>query len=131
MPEICIDNTGCLPIYQQIMDQVIKLVADRQLRPGEQLPAVRELARWLQVNPSTVARAYYGLKEAGVVATSRRRGTIILGNGRDYSGGSLLKGAFTGANGGKTKENPVPDISDNKQLKAALVLHLAHWRIVH
>src|SRR6266571_8229921 len=48
-----------------------------RLRPGDRLPAVRELAGRLSVSPSTVASAYHSLRLRGVVTAAGRRGTLI------------------------------------------------------
>jgi DNA-binding transcriptional regulator YhcF (GntR family) len=80
MLEIKIDINSPTPFYQQIVKQMKNLIDCGLLKPGEQIPSVRDLANWLQLNPSTVARAYYDLKQEGLVVTSRRRGTIIVEN---------------------------------------------------
>src|SRR5690606_38605892 len=54
------------PIYRQITEQVRRLVAAGQLRPGEGLPSVREVAATHAVNPMTVSRAYSLLEAEGV-----------------------------------------------------------------
>jgi GntR family transcriptional regulator len=66
-----------IPIYIQIMDQIRQMVANGDLKPGEQLPTVRQLAIDLQVNWNTVARAYRLLDEAGLISTQQGRGTFI------------------------------------------------------
>jgi GntR family transcriptional regulator len=48
------------------------------LKPGDQLPTVRQLALELRVNFNTVARAYRMLDEAGLISTQQGRGTYIL-----------------------------------------------------
>jgi len=65
------------PITMQIVRQVEELVRQGELKPGEQLPTVRELATELRINFSTVARAYKILDEHGVISTQRGRGTYI------------------------------------------------------
>ncbi len=67
-----------LPIYIQLMDSVKNLIASGELKPGEQLPTVRQLAADLRVNFNTVARAYRLLDEAGIISTQHGRGTYIL-----------------------------------------------------
>ncbi len=81
MLEIKIDTASPGPLYQQIVEQIKDLISRGLLKPGEQIPSVRDLATWLKLNPSTVARAYYDLKQQGLVVASRRRGTVITGNG--------------------------------------------------
>ena len=65
------------PIYTQIARQVETLVREGTLKPGDQLPTVRELAIDLRINFSTVARAYRILDEQRLISTQRGRGTYI------------------------------------------------------
>jgi len=65
------------PIFLQISRQVQALVAEGTLKPGDQLPTVRELAIDLRINFSTVARAYRILDEQRLISTQRGRGTYI------------------------------------------------------
>lgn len=74
---IQIDFRSELPIYIQIMDQIHEMVARGDLKQGDQLPTVRQLAIDLQVNWNTVARAYRLLDEAGLISTQQGRGTFI------------------------------------------------------
>ena len=76
--QIRLDFRSGIPIYIQIMDQIKHLVATGALRPGDQLPTVRQLASELRVNFNTIARAYRLLDEAGVISTQHGRGTYIL-----------------------------------------------------
>ena len=50
-------NSG-IPIYRQVVDQVVRQIDRGQLDLGERLPSVRQLAGDLGVNPMTVSRAY-------------------------------------------------------------------------
>ena len=68
-------------IYRQIVDQVKYLVASGRLKPGEELPPIRVLAKNLLVNPNTVARAYHELEIAGVVTKRRTAGTYVSDTG--------------------------------------------------
>jgi GntR family transcriptional regulator len=65
------------PIYLQIVRQIEALVTEGTLKPGDQLPTVRELAIDLRINFSTVARAYHILDEQRLISTQRGRGTYI------------------------------------------------------
>ncbi len=62
---ITIDFRSGQPIYVQIIEQIQRLVAAGELKQGDQLPTVRQLATDLRVNFNTVARAYRLLDEAG------------------------------------------------------------------
>jgi GntR family transcriptional regulator len=72
------DFRSHVPIYVQIVERVKHLVATEALKPGDQLPTVRQLAADLRVNFNTVARAYRILDEAGVISTQQGRGTYVL-----------------------------------------------------
>jgi len=54
------------PIWKQIEESIRRVIASRQLRPGDPVPSVRQLARTLSVTPNTVERAYQRLIVAGV-----------------------------------------------------------------
>ena len=74
---ITIDFRSGQPIYVQIIEQIQRLVAAGELKQGDQLPTVRQLATDLRVNFNTVARAYRLLDEAGLISTQQGRGTYI------------------------------------------------------
>ena len=73
-----IDLTSHTPVYLEIMGQVKCAIATGELKPGDQLPTVRQLAADLRVNFNTVARAYRLLDEEGIISTQHGRGTYIL-----------------------------------------------------
>lgn len=75
--ELRIDPDSAVPIYLQIVHVVKHQVATGRLKPGEQLPTVRELATDLRVNPNTVARAYDQLDIDNVITTQQGRGTYV------------------------------------------------------
>lgn len=66
------------PIYRQLFDQVLALVASGRLAPGDWLPAVRDVAVQLQINPMTVSKAYSLLDRDGVVERVRGHGMRVL-----------------------------------------------------
>src|SRR6185437_5449666 len=63
--------------FQQIMDQFRSLIERGELRAGDTLPTVRQLAGDLGVAPNTVARAYAELQESGWLVSDGRRGTHV------------------------------------------------------
>jgi len=75
--DIQIDFRSGEPIYTQIVNQIQQKVAEGQLKQGDQLPTVRQLATELRVNFNTVARAYRILDDAGLISTQQGRGTYI------------------------------------------------------
>lgn len=72
-----LDAGSGVPFYRQIIDQVLLAVADGRLRPGMQLPTVRQLAVDLAVNLNTVARAYREMEIRGIVQTQQGTGTFV------------------------------------------------------
>ncbi len=75
--DIRIDPDSPVPIYMQIVQACKHQVATGRLKPGEQLPTVRELAAVLRINPNTVARAYEQLNSDNVISTQQGRGTYV------------------------------------------------------
>ena len=65
------------PVYEQIVRQVQQASPPGQLKPGDPLPTVRQLAGDLQLNRNTVARAYKQLEDQHVIQTAGRKGTFI------------------------------------------------------
>ena len=76
--EIEIEFQSGIPLYEQIAHQVLELIEDGVLDPGDQLPTTRELAVKLGVNFNTVARAYRMLDQGEIISTQHGRGTFIL-----------------------------------------------------
>jgi GntR family transcriptional regulator len=72
-----VDAADPTPIYAQLERSIRSAIATGQLRPGDQLPTVRQLAVDLVVNANTVARVYAELERAGVLETRRGVGTFI------------------------------------------------------
>jgi GntR family transcriptional regulator len=72
-----VDPGNGLPVYLQIVDQVRRAVALGVLKPGEQLPTVKQLASDLVVNPATVTRALRELDHLEIVRSSSGRGCFV------------------------------------------------------
>jgi DNA-binding transcriptional MocR family regulator len=70
-----------IPLYIQLRDQLRSLVHAGDLRPGDRIPASRELAQTLGVHRTTVANAYAELESEGLIQGHVGRGTFIRGNG--------------------------------------------------
>ncbi len=75
-----ISPSSGIPIYRQLMDQIIRLVASEILPVGSELPSVRNLAKQLTVNPMTISKAYSALEMQGVLTRVRGKGMIISEN---------------------------------------------------
>ena len=72
-----LDLHSGVPVYRQLIDQVMAGVAAAALAPGDQLPTVRQVAVDLAINLNTVARAYRELEIRGFLETQQGTGTFI------------------------------------------------------
>ncbi len=75
--QFALDGDSGVPVYRQIIDQVLAGIASGALVPGDQLPTVRQVAVDLSINPNTVVRAYRELEIRGVLDTQQGTGTFI------------------------------------------------------
>ena len=75
--EFRLDLHSGVPVYRQIIDQVLGGMAAGTLGAGDQLPTVRQVAVDLSINPNTVVRAYRELEIRGVLETQQGTGTFI------------------------------------------------------
>ena len=77
MLALSIDRSLDDPVYEQVADQVRRLVASGALVPGTALPSVRQLAGDLGVNLNTIARAYRLLEGEGFLCIRDRAGVVV------------------------------------------------------
>lgn len=85
---ITLSNLSKVPIYQQIIDQILSQIAMGVLEANAQMPAVRSLAQNLGINPNTVVKAYNELEHAGYLYTKAGVGSFVS---EDASPNSRLK----------------------------------------
>lgn len=74
---LSIQPNAAEPLYRQITGQIRRLVAGGQLRPGQPLPSVREVAGLHAINPMTVSKAYSQLEAEGVLVRLRGKGMVV------------------------------------------------------
>ena len=86
-----IDFASENPIYEQIRRGIIKSLSQNDLKYGEALPSVRQLASDIGVNLHTVNKAYKMLEEDGIIVMDRRFGSKIVDETRDISEGQKKK----------------------------------------
>ena len=127
MLEISISDRANSPLYKQIMEQIKQLIANYQLKPGEKVPTVRELAQTLHINPATVARAYQELEQEGILGASRRRGTIVMGINENPQRLPLRQSRLAAIVNNIILETLSQGYSP-EELEAAFSLQLARWR---
>ena len=73
------DNT---PIYLQLKEKVVAMMLDGDLKPGDALPSVRQVAADYQLNPITVSRAYQELVDETLVEKRRGLGMFVTEGAR-------------------------------------------------
>ncbi len=73
-----VDPVSGVPIYRQLMDQVVALSAGGRLKPGDLLPSVRAVAERLRVNPMTVSKAWSLLEREGLIEHVRGLGMRLM-----------------------------------------------------
>src|SRR3954470_21560043 len=71
------------PVYRQIADELQRAIGVGMLKPGESLPATRQLALDLKLNPNTVQHAYRTLLQEGVIEMRRGLGAFVAHPPRD------------------------------------------------
>jgi len=74
---IAINPGDDLPIYRQIMRQIMDAIAGGRLTGGERLPSHRELSEQLVIAPLTVKKSYDELEALGYIESQRGRGTFV------------------------------------------------------
>ncbi len=77
MIEFHLDSRSGVPAYLQLVQQVRQAVRLGILRPGDQLPTVKEVVASLTINPNTVLHAYRQLDLEGLVEGRRGIGTFV------------------------------------------------------
>lgn len=73
-----VDPSTPLPVYEQIREQIMRMVAAGTLIPGHRLPTIRQLAVDLSIAKGTVARAYDLLETDSVIETKGRNGSYVV-----------------------------------------------------
>jgi GntR family transcriptional regulator len=79
MIEFHLDKSG-VPAYLQLVQQVRQAIRLGILRPGDQLPTVKEVVSRLTINPNTVLHAYRQLDLEGLIEGRRGVGTFVSSN---------------------------------------------------
>ncbi len=77
--KLIINNSSMQPIYEQIVEQIKRLIIQEQLKEGDMLPSVRSLAKDLRVSALTVKKSYDALEQEGFVITVHGKGSFVAG----------------------------------------------------
>ncbi|MDF2880829.1 MAG: GntR family transcriptional regulator [Clostridiaceae bacterium] len=79
---ITISNLSNDPIYQQIIDQIKGMIFSVELKEGDSLPSIRNLAKDLQISVITTKRAYEELEKEGFIVSFTGKGSFVSGQNK-------------------------------------------------
>lgn len=68
------------PVYLQLIQKIEYAILSRQLSTGEEIPSVREMAKWLHISPNTVMKAYMRLNKSNLIISSRNEHYSVIDN---------------------------------------------------
>lgn len=118
---INIDFGKRTPIYEQIIEEVERLVSLNILKENEQIPSIRDLACTLSINPNTVKKAYDILESKNIIVSKSTKGTFISENvhkAKELKINDLIKEMLSQVsileNYGLTKNEIIKIIKDEK-----------------
>ena len=74
-----LDYRDARPIYEQVRDNLRRLMVSGAIQEGEKLPSVRSLASNLAINPNTIQRAYNELEAEGYIYSVAGKGSFVSG----------------------------------------------------
>lgn len=82
--KIIISNSSSNPIYQQIFKQIQQAIFKGELKEGEALPSIRNLAKELQISVITTKRAYDDLEQEHYIKTVPGKGSFISNQNKEF-----------------------------------------------
>jgi GntR family transcriptional regulator len=88
---IIIRNTSKAPIYEQIEEQIKEAILCDELKEGELLPSIRQLAKDLKISVITTTRAYAELEQEGFISIQQGRGCFVLPKNSEMVREQLLR----------------------------------------
>ena len=74
---IVVKHSSGIPIYEQIKEQVKEEILTGELKEGDVLPSIRQLARDLKISVITTTRAYTELEQEGYIVTAQGKGCFV------------------------------------------------------
>ncbi len=88
---IILRNTDKAPIYEQIKEQIKEAILSDELKEGDPLPSIRQLAKDLKISVITTTRAYTDLEQEGFIAIQQGRGCFVLPKNSEIVREQLLR----------------------------------------
>lgn len=118
-PVLQVNLNSPVPPYEQLREQIAGLIATSELKPGNRLPPVRQLAADLGLAGGTVARAYRELEQAGLIEGRGRHGTVVRDAAPDSGQDESRRQQLTAAAANLAKTARELGFSDDAALAAA------------
>ncbi|MFB6367697.1 GntR family transcriptional regulator [Paenibacillus elgii] len=115
---IIISNASSEPIYIQILNQIRQNILSGELRAGDSLPSIRQLAKDLQVSVITTKRAYEELEKEKLIDSVVGKGCFVSGANKDFIREQRMK---------RLEEKMIEIIRESKELNMSqqdLIDHL-------
>lgn len=72
------DFSERIPIYIQVGDAIVKKIITGELKPGEKIPGIKDLAKIFKINANTVVKSLSEIEAEGIIETRRGLGTFIV-----------------------------------------------------
>ena len=91
--EIILSNSNAKPIYEQITSQIKAMIMRGDLKTGDSLPSMRDLAKELHISVITAQHAYEDLQRDGFITTIAGKGTFVAAQNKDFIREEQLRGA--------------------------------------
>ena len=74
-----LEHTNTTPLWEQVAAEIRRAIAEGEVKPGERMPLVKDLATVLGVNRNTVLRALHQLRDEGLLEIRQGRGITVAG----------------------------------------------------
>lgn len=123
MFRIKLDSSSPIALYRQVIREIKLEILTGRLQQGSRLPPIRELAKLLQINPNTVAKAYDNLESEGFLTSRRGSGHWINAKSGELDGlrSAMLEDEFR-----SFLERALALGASRKKIKDMMTRHLDH-----
>ena len=88
---LSVDRLSRSPVYEKIISQFERLIANDNFKENEQLPSVRTLSQQLTINPNTIQKAYVEMERRGLCKTAQGSGRFVTGEAKELIANSRRK----------------------------------------
>ena len=81
--KMIISNSSPVPIYEQIKNSIIEQILNDELREGEAIPSIRNLAQDIKISVMTIKKAYDELESEGYIVSVQGKGSFVAAKNND------------------------------------------------